>query len=146
MKSREERIAFDMNYCQHYETKRGCDISCSAGMDIATIQRVPEGPKGYNWGPCIGGHTLENPTEHCPRWIRRTREQGEARADAMQKAIERLTLVGPFVAAWRKKPPKGKSEIVECPACKGRLHLSQSSYNGHVSGKCETDNCVSWVE
>lgn len=28
----------------------------------------------------------------------------------------------------------------------GRLHLSQSSYNGHVHGRCETDDCVRWME
>jgi hypothetical protein len=28
----------------------------------------------------------------------------------------------------------------------GWLHLSQSAYNGHVHGKCETDDCVSWME
>lgn len=31
-------------------------------------------------------------------------------------------------------------------ACGGKLHLSQSSYNGHVHGKCETPDCVSWME
>lgn len=37
-------------------------------------------------------------------------------------------------------------EVVECPACKGRLHLSIAAYNGHVHGKCETDGCVAWME
>lgn len=51
-------------------------------------------------------------------------------------------------AAWRTrpKPAEDRHEIVECPVCKGGLHLSQSSYNGHVHGKCETAGCVSWME
>lgn len=51
------------------------------------------------------------------------------------------------IAAWRKQH-KGKShaEVVECPACKGRLHLRIAAVNGHVWGRCETADCVSWVE
>lgn len=51
-------------------------------------------------------------------------------------------------SAWRVKPKPtvSRHEVVECPVCKGRLHLSQSSYNGHVHGKCETPKCVAWME
>ncbi len=49
---------------------------------------------------------------------------------------------------WRVKPKPAADRrgVVECPCCKSRLHLSQSSYNGHVHGKCETEGCVSWME
>ena len=147
MKTREEHIAFDMNYCQHYTTKPGLNgISCAAGMNLAEIKKVPTGPSGYLMGPCIGGHDLTNPHEHCPNWIRRTREHGEARADAIEASLNRMRVVGSVVAEWRKKLPRGKAEVIECPACKGRLHLSQAASNGHVHGKCETNGCVSWVE
>lgn len=46
----------------------------------------------------------------------------------------------------KPKPVQDRHEIVECPICKGRLHLSQSSFNGHCHGHCETDGCVSWME
>lgn len=51
-------------------------------------------------------------------------------------------------AEWRvdPKPDHDRAEIVECPACMGKLHLFQSSRNGHTSGKCETDDCISWME
>lgn len=146
MKSRDERIAFEMQYCQHYTTKARAIISCAAGMDLDKLQRVPTGPKGYKWGPCIDGHDLANVHEHCPHWIRRTREQGEARADRIEEVLKRMALIGPVVAEWRNKQPIGKAEVIDCPACKGRLHLSQAAYNGHVHGKCETQGCVSWME
>lgn len=147
MKDREETIAFEMNYCQHYTTKPGPNgISCAAGMNLDEIKNVPTGPKDYKWGPCIGGHELTDPHEHCPHWIRRTREMGEERADRVAEVFRRMELVGPVVAEWRKKPPRGKAEVIECPACKGRLHLSQAACNGHVHGKCETAGCVSWME
>jgi hypothetical protein len=149
MKSREERIAFDMNYCQHYGRGQGTEMICKAGMDIGKIKCVPTGSRGIKWGPCIEGHTLTNPHEHCPKWIRRTREMGEERADAIEASIKRMTTVMPVVAKWRtwtEKSPVAKQEVIECPLCRGRLHLSQAAYNGHVWGKCETPECVSWMQ
>lgn len=149
MKTREERIAFEMDYCHHYARGSGAGMICKAGMDLKTVKRVPAGAGQIKWGPCIEGHTLANPHEHCPHWIRRTREQGEARADAIEQAIGRMTVAMPVVDGWRSWTDKNrvaKQEVIECPMCKGRLHLSQSAYNGHVLGKCETDNCVSWME
>lgn len=146
MKSREEHIRFEMNYCQHYARGKGADMICKAGMDLKTIKNVATGDKQIKWGPCIEGHTLDNPHKYCPKWIRRTREQGEARADSIERSLNMMMLVMPMVNEWRKKLPFGKAEIVECPVCKGKLHLSQSSYNGHVWGKCEIKDCVSWME
>lgn len=146
MKTKEERIVFDMNYCQHYKRGKGADMVCNAGMDLATIKKVPTGDRGILWGPCIEGHTLANPTEHCQHWIRRTREMGEKRADEIEKAITRMTVVMPVVDQWRLKEPFGKREVIECPVCKGKLHLSQAAYNGHVHAKCETEDCVAFME
>ena len=63
--------------------------------------------------------------------------------------MDRMRLVFTVVKPWRtwtKKNRVAKEEVIECPACKGRLHLSQAAYNGHVWGKCETEGCVSWME
>ena len=121
-------------------------MTCAAGMDLKTIKKVPTGKDQIKWGPCIEGHTLANPHEHCPHWIRRTREMGERRADSIEKSLHMMSVVMPVVDEWRKKEPFGKEETIECPECKGKLHLSQSGYNGHVHGICETANCVRWME
>lgn len=62
----------------------------------------------------------------------------------LDKAVAALNVA----SAWRvtPKPANDRHEVIECPVCKGRLHLSQSAYNGHVHGKCETEGCVSWME
>jgi hypothetical protein len=144
---RERTIVFEMNYCQHYKRGDGADMVCAAGCDLKAVQNVPVGDKGIKWGPCIEGHTLAEPKAHCQHWIRRTREMGEKRADSVQRSFDMMELVFPVVANWRSKPPfKNQREIIECPVCKGRLHLSQASYNGHVHGKCETADCVAWME
>lgn len=146
MKDREATIAFEMNYCQHYGRGKGADMVCAAGMDLKTIKKVPTGAKQILWGPCIGGHELADPKAHCPHWIRRTRAQGEKRADQVEKSMRLMTVVMPAVDAWRDKLPLGKAEVIECPECNGKLHLSQSSYNGHVRAKCETKDCVNFIE
>ena len=148
MKDREESIAFAMNYCQHYtvDRKRGLKVTCAKGMDIKNIRLPRDHKTGVFSQPCLSGHLLEDAHSVCPHWLRTTREQGEVRADRTEAAFKRLTVIGPVVAEWRKKEPIGKAEVIECPACKGRLHLSQAACNGHVHGKCETDGCASWME
>ena len=39
------------------------------------------------------------------------------------------------------------SGILECPKCKGRLHWTRAiAYNGHVHARCETEDCLAWME
>lgn len=65
----------------------------------------------------------------------------------IKKHIDRFLLTLPLIAAMKKKyRKKDAQEVVECPVCKGNLHLSISGYNGHVWGKCETENCLAWME
>lgn len=62
--------------------------------------------------------------------------------------INRLIAGLKVASTWRVKPKplENRREVVKCPICDGKLHLSQSSYNGHVHGKCETEGCLSWME
>lgn len=162
MKTREEHIAFTMNYCQHYNTdardpKTGFrDIVCNRGHDInakrteARAIWIAAGRSGVCLQPCVGGHDMADVHATCPDWLRRTREEGERRADAIERHLEGMRKVGPVVSAWRtwtKQNRVAKQEAIDCPACgTGKLHLSQAAYNGHVWGRCTTEGCVSWME
>lgn len=99
-----------------------------------------------NWGPCIGGHNLADPLAHCSKWERRSMEEAEQHATAIDEMLARAEKSAPVITAWRKKLPRGKAEVIECLCCNGRLHLSQSAYNGHVAAKCETANCINFIE
>ena len=151
MKTRQDHIDFDRNYCEHYAPQPGslqkdyCALGCGASerMDAARKAGQP------NMTPCIGGHTAQDPLALCPKWERRSLERAEKRADSIAKHFGQLALVMPVVSkwrTWRRNYRVGKQEVIECPACHGRLHLSQAAYNGHVHGKCETEDCVSWME
>lgn len=164
MKTREERIAFTMNYCQHYNTdardpKTGFrDIVCNKGHDINALRDAARAlpaaraidPSRVCLHPCIGGHEMADVHAICPDWLRKTREEGERRADSIERWMENMRKVGPAVAAWRtwsKSNRVAKAEAIDCPACgTGKLHLSQAAYNGHVHGRCTTEGCVSWME
>lgn len=145
MTDREKSIEFHRNYCVHYNPQ-GTETDCDAGMDIKKIQSVKT-TKGIAWGPCIGGHTLDDPKAFCPKWERRSMGSAEKRADDIERAIAIIEKAMPFISKWRnKKRPFEKAECVVCPACNGRLHLFQAGYNGHVMAKCETENCVNFIE
>lgn len=145
---REQRIQWTMNYCEHYDP----DALIGRGMGgFSKATRLCKAGVSYDSmapgeRPCIGGHCKPDPLALCPKWQRKTREQGEKRADDIEASLNRMRVVMPVVAEWRKKPPKGKTEVIECPMCKGRLHLAQAACNGHVHGQCETKGCVSWME
>lgn len=151
-KSREERIAFDRNYCTHYQPRREtgmADDYCLLGCGASELMKAARDAGEPNMTPCIGGHTTPNVLKLCPKWERRSMEHAEKRADSIEKMFRRMDVVGPVVAKWRtwtKTNRVAKQEVIECPACKGRLHLSQAAYNGHVHGHCETQGCVSWIE
>lgn len=150
MKTRQDLIDFYRNYCTHYAPKPGslkqdyCALGCDASQRMNDARDAGE----PQMTPCIGGHTTPNVLRLCPKWERRSLEHAEKRADAMEEMLGRMEIVMPVVSKWRvqPKPESDRQEVIECPKCKGRLHLSQSSYNGHVHGKCETDGCVSWMD
>lgn len=175
MKDREETIVWTMKYCQHYDPSGVTMIGgkephghCKAGVVYldqfgrAPIEdakdHIAAGLGGYYPSAGIfqrmcctdgGKRTEDEQLAMCPKWLRSTREQGEERADALDKAMDRMRIVGGFLKGWRtwsKKNRVSKAEVVECPVCKGKLHLSQAAYNGHVHGRCETKECVSWME
>lgn len=143
-------VAFEMDYCRHYEPKPGMkanQLDCAAGVDRKTLPEITDRGQSRFKMPCIDGHLLPGGAcAICPKWERHTQEDGEKRALGVLQSMRRMTLAGPVVSAWRKKPPFGKQEVIECPVCKGRLHLSQVAYNGHVRGQCETPDCLSWIE
>lgn len=143
---RAKRIHNHMMYCQHYDGRatiqhNGC---CHAGV------RYHEIGSNANERPCIGGHTMQNALQLCPKWSRNTEEDGQRRHNEIEEAMARMRMVGQVVREWRtwtKENRVAKKEAIDCPTgCGGKLHLSQAAYNGHVWGKCTTQGCVSWME
>lgn len=143
----------ETNYCRHYNGRGFADGTyCRAG--------VPESTFGETAGaalrrPCVEPNPFAQVRDRagiaiipCEKRSMHTPEE-RAHIKAELDAAMRRTLSGLRIASeWRVKgiPQTSRHEVVQCPECKGKLHLSQSSLNGHVHGACETDGCMSWME
>ncbi|MCA9340274.1 MAG: hypothetical protein KDA17_05150 [Candidatus Saccharibacteria bacterium] len=143
----EKRILHHMAYCVHFKRigflKR--EIECKAGFGDETLLATLKAGGTLLDVPCIDGHKLPA-KDRCPGWKRVTRKDAEAKVAKSEKSMERLIAALTVIAPWKAKPPQGKQEVIECPICKGRLHLSQAASNGHVHASCETDGCVRFME
>lgn len=141
---REERIAHHMDYCTHYDGRATVmkPYMCRAGVKYKTLGET------HGQRPCMLGHLHPELVAKCDKWQRTTPEEAAEIADGLDRAYKNA-IAGIEVASKWKIKPKPKTDrlgVVECPVCKGKLHLSQSSYNGHVHARCETSECVSFME
>lgn len=127
------------------------DKRCDAGVCYRELRSTKKDADGryVKRLPCLpplSEYAGTLPIAACEHFRAKTAEEVDAEEARLAARMALHAKVGPAVIAWRQKPPKGKREVIECPACGGRLHLAQSSYNGHVHGRCETADCVSWME
>ena len=127
--------------CKHYNGV--FQETCEAGISYVAL--VPDQRGRVYRLPCA---TFEKSVDQvsCDAYETYTEEELEAHEKAWDARMERIRIIMPVVSQWRKKAPWGRVEVIECPACKGKLHLSQAASNGHVWGKCETEGCASWME
>lgn len=141
--------AYAAGWCIHYRGitgSRGESVTtCEKGISYECWRTKETAPHQ----PCFlddKGHSKPGAL-YCQELRRPTPEEISAHETWAEDRMNRTIAVMNGIAGWRKAH-KGKSasEVVECPACKGRLHLSIAAYNGHVHGRCETEGCVSWME
>lgn len=139
---------YSAGWCIHYrgvsDGKGGFNTSCEAGVEYETVR----GDK-FARQPCFLDEKGQSKPGalSCELLRRPTAEEIAAHEEWREGQMKQMMAVMIGIHPWRKKH-KGRShaEVVECPACKGRLHLSITAYNGHVHGRCETDGCASWME
>ena len=111
-----------------YKSFRGCPFPCFRGE---AGDKLRKGEKPF---VC---EKVEWPTDayiqaEIAMWDRENKKVG-----AGLKAVEPI-----------RKEHKGKNwrGIIECPLCKGKLHVSHAGSNNHVHGRCETPDCLAWIE
>jgi len=133
--------------CIHFTGIR--NNKCNAGMvydDVDQDQKMP-----YRAAlPCHkpDKYLPEGETQcHCPHvkfsTVDEVQQELDAHKEQKDKFMRALEVVGPIREEQRGRNWEG---TVQCPNCKGVLHLSHAACNGHVWGKCETDGCVAWME
>ncbi len=142
--------------CKHY-TGSHHNKTCAAGVCYDDVTTDPRNPVGKALRlPCHSKpwpKATESQLAHyhnrgtCAKYEEPTRADiaiSNARANA---AVVRLKASFPLIDRVKKLHRGEDWKGVEtCPVCSGKLHMTHAKFNGHVWGKCETDDCLSWME
>lgn len=145
---REYRIKREMQTCVHFSGIQ--NEKCAAGINIREIV----GGDDFGWAarlPCFLD-TQEVCTAICPSRQFPSREQAEKEVSDSEAATSRTLSVLRSAHEHAKNNGLGKGHggagSIPCPIpnCKGKIQYTVASYNGHMHGRCDSGNCVSWME
>ena len=143
-------------WCVHYRRLGGMPEreACKAGVVYDDLARVADlGQRGCALRlPCVRRNHDEaqrrgEPLCECPHLQWPTEEELDEDERETRAAMDRMTLGLKAVAGIRKEH-RGKDwqGTIECPVCKGTLHVRHAGHNGHVWARCATDDCLQWIE
>ncbi len=137
--------------------------TCAAGVCYADVTTDHKGAPGWAYRkPCIlwdkwhEAHAEPMPDSIAAQYAKRgTCEKfelpsAEEIADYKRRteaAFAKTAKTFPLMARIKKEHKGHNWQGVEvCPVCGGSLHMTHAAYNGHTWGKCDTANCVAWME
>ena len=145
------------HHCKHFTghttlDKKGC---CAAGVCYDDVTPDPDEPGNGLRRPCID-RPFSQSESHLDQFRRRgtcdkfqlpTEEELKQEEREADESLNRIRL-GLQAVAMVRKQHKGENwqGVIECPCCKGKLHVRHAGCNGHVHAKCETEDCISWME
>lgn len=141
--AREKVKAYPPKFCIHYRNPMQSD-GCGAGVPFERIR-----PLTFSQRPCyLNDQSQSKPSAHPCEHLRlpSAAEIAEFERET-EEEIQNFETVLRIVNPWRKQHARtDHHEVIACPKCNGKLHLSINSYNSHVWGKCDTDGCLEWME
>lgn len=122
--------------CKHFNGVQ--NDACKVGVQYETVrvqgQGLPCLPM-YQGPGCPSCAKIEFPTE----------AELDAEELAWQQSLDR-TMKAMQAIKDHTKGLKGIKGQIICPMCSKRLAYSISGYNGHIWAKCETTDCVSFIQ
>lgn len=141
--------------CKHFNGS--INTHCKAGVCYRDVTVDPDEAGSWLRIPCHTEQPFKNPNTYqiddfnrrgkCDKLELPTADEIAEDEAWVQAATDRMLKTLPLVGRVKQEHSGQDWKGVEvCPICDGKLHLSHSSLNGHVWGKCETDDCVSWIE
>jgi hypothetical protein len=109
---------------------------CKAGVCYADVMPLP----------CLQDYRRDDAAT-CEHYAEPTAEEiAEDEAFIEQRMEMHRKAASAIVAIKREHKGQNWQGVVECPVCGGRLHVSHAACNGHVHGRCETADCLAWME
>jgi len=130
-------------HCVHFNGLQ--NATCDGGVDYQSVRDKAQARRAQY--PCWrDGATLPCDQRHFP-----TPEEVAAEVRSIEESSQRSLVAMRAAHEDAKQHGYGKGhggigEIV-CPVCAtGVLRYSVAGYNGHIHGRCETTDCVAWME
>lgn len=139
------------NSCKHFCGFR--EETCEAGVRFLDLVGGKIDGMAIRL-PCSGHFaTPEMRAKHpdltpvaCAKFQKKTAEEIQKEHDDIQALVDRMTKIGPWISATKKKYPNGGQAEESCPICAKRIRFSISSCNGHMHARCETEDCINFME
>lgn len=132
------------DFCKHYDAHAALlgDKVCRAGINM----RILAGGERLGWvlrTPCMKKNSS---LVKCESFSDHTQEEIDDHDGWVSDAIERIKKSQPLIQQLKEDHPDGGSGVADCPCCSGKLHWGIAACNGHSHGRCETEDCLSWME
>lgn len=142
--------------CKHW-IGHGSPTHCAAGVCYQDVTHDPEAIGSAFRVPCRLPDSWSQPRlrDMASESTQGTCDKREFPTDVecaeserkMDEFMRRVTLVDPVIGALKKKyQGKGFQGTIECPACKGVMHVRIAGCNGHAKVNRETEDCVRFIE
>lgn len=146
--------------CKHYAGDFH-NTHCAAGVCYKDVTTEPENRLGIAFRkPCVNWDVtlkrmplsqsqLEQWAKrgHCDKYQEPSAEEIKAYEAELDAHLNLFKTALPIISRIKKEHKSESWKGVEtCPVCKGKLHMTHASINGHVWGQCETKGCLSWME
>lgn len=129
--------------------------TCLAGVCYRDVTPDPDAPGSALRLPCRTIPVFTTPSQldefnkrgTCDKYEEPTQDDLDKYEQGIQTMMRNFEASLPLIGRV-KKEHKGRDwqGVEECPVCKGKLFMTHAAYNGHVHGKCETADCLSWME
>lgn len=131
--------------CVHFNGT--INSTCDAGVKYDDV--IDKSSTPYSL-PCIEKYNATN--VKCEKRQLPTTEEVEIDEKKFRKQMEGVGMARSAITAhlggpWKKGMSSAQGRIT-CPVCQltDGLGFSRAGCNGHVHARCETPNCVSWME
>ena len=158
--------------CKHH-TGSYHNKTCAAGVVYADVTPNPTAPGSMFREPCVdhilrsqfsGAPLSDGQFEQCrmqgtcEKRETPTPEEIKAWEEEQDRLTDRFDLVIPLIGKIKAEHNQSWAGVVECPVCKGQLHLRLNVFGGcaggrcgtpmkkHLHGSCQTEGCVRWAE
>ncbi len=137
---------FAPDWCVHFRSMAQHQ-TCEAGIDYTALNGGSEYRRMYKLPCFIKAGEKPGQRVRCEHFRAPTAKEIALHKQSDEDHRSLVMTVKSGITSWRVMHQGcSHSEIVECPAFRGRLHLSIRAHNEHVQGSCETSGCVSWTE